>query len=408
MRVAVLEDAHDEGEETLALTLSNPSGLALVDGEAVGTIENADPMPGAWLARFGRTVAEQVVSAAEDRFGSPRRAGVEGQIAGRAVGGGAAESELAGAHADALLEWLEEKDGLGRFETEDETLTAGEALRGASFALTQGSEEGGFATVWGRSAVSRFDGGADGLSLDGEVASAMAGVDWSRGRATAGVMVSHSRGEGGYGSSEGGGEVESTLSGLYPYGRWEVSERVSVWGVAGYGQGVLALEPEGAARVGAEREGAESEGAEREGAEPEGTEREGAGPEGAARLETDTDLVMAALGVRGLIVTPSAESGAELAVKADALAVRMSSARVDGLAAARAGVTRLRVGLEGSWSGVEAGGGALRPTLEVGLRHDGGDAETGFGADIGGGSRLVRSGARVGGGGECAGVVDAR
>ena len=381
VRVRVLDDAHDEGEETMLLLLSNPSGLRIVDREGRGTIANTDAMPKAWLARFGRTVAEQVVSAAEDRFGSPRQAGVEGQIAGRTVGGGGAESELAGAHADALLEWLEEKDGLGRFETEDETFTAGEALRGASFALTQGSDEGGFVTVWGRSAVSRFDGGADGLSLDGEVASAMAGADWSRGRATAGVMVSHSRGEGGYGgSSGGGGEVESTLSGLYPYGRWEVSERVSVWGVAGYGQGVLVLEPEGA-----EREGTGPEGTEREGAGPEGTGPEGAGPEGAARLETDTALVMAALGVRGLIVTPSAERGAELAVKADALAVRMSSARVDGLAAARAGVTRLRVGLEGSWSGVEAGGGALRPTLEVGLRHDGGDAETGFGADIGAG-----------------------
>ena len=401
VRVRVLDDAHDEGEETVLLLLSNPSGLRIVDREGTGTITNTDAMPKAWLARFGRTVAEQVVSAAEDRFGSPRRAGVEGQIAGRAVGGGTAESELAGAHADVLVEWLEEKDGLGRFETEDETLTAGEALRGASFALTQGSDEGGFVTVWGRSAVSRFDGGAEGLSLDGEVVSAMAGADWSRGRATAGVMVSHSRGEGGYGgSSGGGGEVESTLSGLYPYGRWEVSERVSVWGVAGYGQGVLALEPEGAAPEGAEPEGAEREGVgpegtEREGAGPEGAgpedagpegaEREGAGPEGAARLETDTALAMVALGVRGLVVTPSAESGAELAVKADALAVRMSSARVDGLAAARAGVTRLRVGLEGSWSGMEAGGGALRPTLEVGLRHDGGDAETGFGADIGAG-----------------------
>ena len=39
--VAVLDDAHDEGEETLTLRLSDPSGAHLADGEAAGTIENA-------------------------------------------------------------------------------------------------------------------------------------------------------------------------------------------------------------------------------------------------------------------------------------------------------------------------------------------------------------------------------
>ena len=33
-----------------------------------------------------------------------------------------------------------------------------------------------------------------------------------------------------------------------------------------------------------------------------------------------------------------------------------------------------------------AGGGSLTPTVELGLRHDGGDAETGFGVELGGGT----------------------
>ena len=53
IEVAVLDDSHDEGEETLTLRLSNPSGGRLADGEATGTIKNTDPMPKAWLARFG-------------------------------------------------------------------------------------------------------------------------------------------------------------------------------------------------------------------------------------------------------------------------------------------------------------------------------------------------------------------
>ena len=54
------------------------------------------------------------------------------------------------------------------------------------------------------------------------------------------------------------------------------------------------------------------------------------------------------------------------------------------LAATEAAVTRFRTGLEGS-RGFNFSGLALRPSVEVGLRHDGGDAETGAGMDIGGG-----------------------
>ena len=35
-------------------------------------------------------------------------------------------------------------------------------------------------SLWGRGAVTRFDGREGSLSLDGEVASGMVGLDWSR------------------------------------------------------------------------------------------------------------------------------------------------------------------------------------------------------------------------------------
>ena len=48
-------------------------------------------------------------------------------------------------------------------------------------------------------------------------------------------------------------------------------------------------------------------------------------------------------------------------------------------------VSRLRLGLEGSVELALTGGGSLTPMVELGLRHDGGDAETGFGVELGGG-----------------------
>ena len=83
IQVAVLDDAHDEGEETMTLRFSNPSGIRLNRTEATGTIENADLMPAALLARFGRATAEQVVTHIEERMAAPRRRGLRARFAGR-------------------------------------------------------------------------------------------------------------------------------------------------------------------------------------------------------------------------------------------------------------------------------------------------------------------------------------
>ena len=68
--VPVIDDTHDEGSETLQLTLSNPnpSRVKLARATATGTINNSDPMPRAWAVRLGRTISSQVV----DGLGSPR------------------------------------------------------------------------------------------------------------------------------------------------------------------------------------------------------------------------------------------------------------------------------------------------------------------------------------------------
>ena len=81
--VTVLDDAHDEGEETLTLTLSNASAGRLADGEATGTIKNRDPLPRALLARFGRTAAVHIVEQVEERVAVPREPGFRGELAGR-------------------------------------------------------------------------------------------------------------------------------------------------------------------------------------------------------------------------------------------------------------------------------------------------------------------------------------
>ena len=200
-----------------------------------------------------------------------------------------------------------------------------------------------------------FDGQDGDLSVEGEVATGLLGADWTRNDWAAGLIVGHSRGEGDY-RGQGVGTVSSSLTGLYPWGRQTLNDRVTAWGVAGYGEGTLTLEPEGEARI-----------------------------------ETDMDLAMAAAGLRGVLVEAPAEGGFALAAKTDGLIVRSASEEVRGddaggmLKAADADVTRLRLGLEGTRAFRSEGGGTLTPSFGIGARHDGGDAETGFGVEVGAG-----------------------
>ena len=149
--------------------------------------------------------------------------------------------------------------------------------------------------------------------------------------------------------------MSSTLTGLYPWVRQALGERISVWGVAGYGEGTLTVTP----------------------ANEDGTSQ--------AAIRTDLELAMGAAGLRRTLVQAPDGGGFELAVKTDAMGVRTRSASVPGLAGASAEVTRLRLGLEGARPFRFEGGAELRPSVEVGVRQDGGDAETGTGVDVGGG-----------------------
>ena len=405
--VAVLDDSHDEGEETLTLTLSNASRGRLTDGEATGTIKNRDPLPRALLARFGRTAAVHVVEHVEQRPQAPRAPGVEGRVAGRDLRpgmardvaldvlrqlgasagapsqGGGIHGPMNGSPATGLAA-LGMPGGAGGTlpaaagprDTADPTgaggdgitgggllqmgLGGGDLLTGSAFALTR-ETRGGILSVWSRGAQSRFAGREGALALGGDVRTTLVGADYARGPLVAGLSLAHSRGLGEY-AGVAGGTVASSVTGLYPWLGYQATDRLTVWGVAGYGAGGLRLSPD-------------------------------SGPALAAGLA----MKMAAAGTRGELIAGGA-GGFGLAVKADVLWVGTATDGVDGptgrLAATAATVTRVRTGLEGARAYTLAGRLSLTPSVEVGLRHDGGDAETGAGLDLGTG--LVLSDAATG------------
>ena len=94
--VHIVDDSHDEGDETFEVVLSDARGAAIADAVAVGTITNDDPMPAAWLARFGRTVAEAALDGIAGRLAAPRTPGMSGTLAGLTLGAGAPSGSDAG------------------------------------------------------------------------------------------------------------------------------------------------------------------------------------------------------------------------------------------------------------------------------------------------------------------------
>ncbi len=423
--ILIFNDSHDEDPETFEVVLSDADGATIGDGVAVGTIVNDDPMPAAWLARFGRTVAEQALDGIAGRMAAPRTAGMQGTLAGQALsfdpaandnpgsrGAGPGHAAFEGTGSPALADVAQAfggqsgPAGFGNAPgslsgtggagfgngTQSRTMTARDALLGSSFSLTGATDgSGGSMAFWGRAAQGSFDGREGTFSLDGTVTTGMLGADYARGKWLVGLALAQSEGEGDYRDSDvsprpdgqtcpdggdgplcgdavraGDGSVEASLTAAIPYAALQASERLKLWGAAGYGTGEVTLKT---AMGGSYR--------------------------------ADTSWSMAAAGLRGDLLAPPTEgSGPALAVTSDALWTRTSSEKTRDLAASDSDATRLRLGLEGSYRMALEGGGhpgsgsgaSITPKLEIGARHDGGDAETGFGVELGGGVAWVDPG----------------
>ena len=93
---------------------------------------------------------------------------------------------------------------------------------------------------------------------------------------------------------------------------------------------------------------------------------------------------MGAGGIAGRVLDGTSPSGIGLTVKSDAMWVRTESDATTGMMSATGDVSRLRLTLAADRTVDMGGGRTFTPSAEVGLRQDGGDAETGTGLEVGG------------------------
>ncbi len=355
----------DTDDDTATVTHSARMGdtvLTVTSGETV-TVTVKDTTGAVHANAVHRAVLPQVAAAMASQSLDAVAGRIEAVTSGEggrslALGAwpGAARAEAWGDGAGSAGGWRDE-----RRDAEPTGTRLRELLDGARFALPLGASEtgggGASAAVWGRGGRVSLSGSEDDVSWDGGVWSAHVGADMRvRPGLLAGAAVSWSEGTFDTEADDAGGDrvksvYETELMAVHPYLAWLYSGGAHVWASAGYGKGEVRVEEESGPTRG-----------------------------------VDMTYASAALGGRGVVSEDTrwiAGGVTRVSVRGEGAVSRVKAEGGDGLSALSSDTRRVRVGLEGSHERGLGGEATLTPALEVGLRHDGGDALDGAGVEAG-------------------------
>ena len=348
-------DARAEGEETFVVRLSNPtdvSGMSL-DDDPVGTGTIRDDVEAAARARHDR-VNREVLPQLTQAMAASTLSAITGRI-------DAAISDTPAAATNLLdLSDLDRLLRSGGQALGDDAMSLERFLDGSSFVLPLGGAGGGAPglTVWGSGDYRELSDGEDsGVDWSGDVLSFHLGADARlRPDLLAGFAVSRSKGSFDYTDQTDpltvSGDYESRMTSVHPYVNWSLREGLEVWTTVGYGRGEVEIEE--------------------------------------ADLETrssDTELKTVAAGLNSELLSQDdlIEGGTTtLRLKGEGLFARVKLEGSDRMNPLTSEVQRVRMLLEASHDRRLASGSSFIPSLEVGLRYDGGDGVTGAGAELGG------------------------
>ena len=238
-------------------------------------------------------------------------------------------------------------------------LTLEQALGDSSFLMPSTTEQGGAGryTAWGCADYRHLASSGNGaLSWNGVAFSAQIGADVQLGsNRLAGVSVSRSRSSfdyfGGGGDADRRGANQLRLTGVNPYVAWSVTPDLDVWGTIGHAWGDLRVDDN----------------------------------LGAGSLTSAATLNSGTVGLSGGLL---ARGGTMLRLKGEGGLAHLGVAGDgDTLGAVRLDMRRVRLSTEASYEHLFSFGSTLTPWGELGLRHDGGDGETGAGLEVRAGLR---------------------
>ena len=332
---------------SVTVTISDPQGRSALDvlNEVI-------------LSEVTRAITDQQIGVIARRVQFAAR---DDQTSGAqfSLGG---QSTLAGMAAQHAKTWVDD-DGLDMkqlFSNSDFSMPLN--------ALGDGSGGGG-SSLWGGGDYRNLGGDSQGVEWSGSLFSGHVGLDTRlRDNLLTGLMLSYSEAdidEYSYIDATGAeqtGVYELDMTTFLPYIGWTLLEgKLEMWAALGVGQGDVEITPDN-------------------------ENQQGMRPPSTGEATTRT----AALGGSGELLS---DGDSSLRLKGEAFITETAfdgnpGDTVEGgvaLSDLDLSVSRLRLALEAERAYPLAGGGLLAPSVEAGVRFDGGDGETGAGLEIGGG-----------------------
>lgn len=372
--VAPSDDLGEEDEETLTVS----SQVWVVAGVAnVRSSEGArDRAATSVLSAFGRSVATSLVETVWNRAEAHRFGGMESSLT---LGNRSIDSSAFRADSSAWQATREVAKLFGieavrppqdfTFESAGDLRTEGsiddfkswagysdsDGIAGkSSFSLAVGGGARRNSVIfWGEGNISNFESELEDdhfsdLTTDGSASTISVGLDHHRDEALlSGFAVSRSSGSSDYkfaNSSDGSGDLSSSLTSITPWIRWRSTAGTEIWGAIGIGWGAAD------------------------------------GKHNGEEVEMDLNAQIIAAGVWSRV---AAIGGFNVAAKADAFSATVSTEGSGELAEETDAVSRrIRLATEMSSFRPESSERLLAYAFELGARHDSGEAESGVGVDV--------------------------
>ena len=174
-------------------------------------------------------------------------------------------------------------------------------------------------------------------------------------RTILGVSVSKSQVELGYTNPgpAAGGNYDLDMTSVHPYLGWSAGS-LDFWATLGYGEGELEISADGGAQ--------------------------------ADSASSDLSMQTLGLGANGVLMATGTTT---VLLKTEALSTQLEVDASEEITAITQQAHRVRMTLEAIRGHSLDSGAQLETSLEAGLRYDGGDGETGAGAELGGGLRYA-------------------
>lgn len=344
----------DGDAATLTFTIEVEPGV--VEPDAMTDRKRLKEINLAVLPEVARTMTSSALGAVTGR--------IEDATAGRATGGLASRSPVSGFSGIPVEDTLEDPHRFSRADLGDLSFAVSLAGSDDDFAGDgKDADEPGRIAVWAVGDYGRLSGKRSTVDWKGGLFAGHLGTDVRLGRDfIMGVAASWFEGSfdytfgGGAGETATGGEIESRMTGFHPYMSWSLTEAFSMWAAAGWGFGEIRINDKNIQ----------------------------------GRQKSDSIMRTGAAGGKLRLFSGSGSiSGGGVPtvdLKGEAWLTRLNiEGNGDRIEGVTTDVNRLRLALKGAYELALKSGASLTPSLEFGARRDGGDGETGFGAELGGG-----------------------